>query len=75
MNTNKISIKTNTKNYTIIIGRDLIVKIDKILKANHLKFDKCLIVTDKNIPQKFKRILYKKLKINKLFRNIFVCNY
>ena len=68
MNTNKISIKTSTKNYQIIIGRDLIGKIDKILKTNRLKFDKCLIVTDKNIPQKFKRILYKKLKINKLFK-------
>ncbi len=68
MNTNKISIKTSTKNYPIVIGRDLIGKIDKILKANHVKFDKCLIVTDKNIPQKFKRILYKKLKINKLFK-------
>ena len=68
MNTNKISIKTSSKNYPILIGRDLISKIDKILKANHLKFDKCLIVTDKNIPQKFKRILYKNLKINKLFK-------
>ena len=65
MNTNKISIKTSTKNYPIVIGRDLIGKIDKILKANHLKFDKCLIVTDKNVPQKFKRILHKKLKISK----------
>ena len=68
MNTNKISIKTSTKNYSIIIGRDLIGKIDKILKANHLKFDKCLIVTDKNIPQKFKGLLYKKLKTKKLFK-------
>ena len=68
MNTNKISIKTSTKNYPILIGRNLIGKIDQILKANRLKFDKCLIVTDKYIPQKFKRILYKKLKINKLFK-------
>ena len=68
MNTNKISIQTNNKNYSIIIGRDLIGKIDKILKANHLKFDKCLIVTDKNIPHKFKRLLYKKLKTNKLVK-------
>ena len=68
MNTNKISIKTSTKNYSIIIGRDLIGKIDKILKANNLKFDKCLIVTDKNIPNKFKRLLYKRLKTNKLFK-------
>ena len=68
MNTNKISIKTSSKNYPILIGRDLISKIDKILKANHLKFDKCLIVTDKNIPNKFKKLLYKKLKINKVFK-------
>jgi len=68
MNTNKISIKTSTKNYPIVIGRDLIGKIDKILKANRLKFDKCLIVTDKNIPYKFKKLLYKKLKTNKLFK-------
>ena len=65
MNTNKISIKTSSKSYPILIGRDLISKIDKILKANHLKFEKCLIVTDKNIPNKFKRLLYKNLKIRR----------
>ncbi len=68
MNTNKISIKTKTKNYSIIIGRGLIGKIDKILRTSRLKFNKCLIVTDKNIPHKFKRILYKKLKTKKLFK-------
>ena len=68
MNTNKISIKTSTKNYSILIGRDLIGKIDKILKSNRLKFDKCLIVTDKNIPYKFKRLLYKKLITKKIFK-------
>ncbi len=68
MITNKISIKTTNKNYSIIIGRDLIGKIEKILKANRLKFDKCLIVTDKNIPLRFKRLLYKKLKTSKLVK-------
>ena len=68
MKTNKIKIKTSTKNYSIIIGRGLIGKIDKILKTNELKFDKCLIVADKNIPPKFKRLLYKNLKTNKLFK-------
>ena len=68
MKTNKVSIKTSTKNYSVIIGRGLIGKIDKILNANRLKFDKCLVVTDKNIPNKFKRLLYKKLKTNKLFK-------
>ena len=69
MNTNKISIKTSNKNYSIVIGRGLIGKIDKILKANRLKFDKCLIVTDKKIPHRFKRILYK--KINNFFYTFF----
>ncbi len=68
MKTNKIRIKTSTKNYSILIGRGLLGKIDKILKANSLKFNKCLIITDKNIPHKFKRLLYKKLKTIKLFK-------
>ena len=68
MKTNKIKIKTSTKNYSIIIGRDLISKINKILKANSLRFDKCLIVADKNIPNNFKKLLYKKLRRNKLFK-------
>ena len=61
MNTNKISIKTSNKNYSIVIGRDLIGKIDKILKANRLRFDKCLIVTDKNYRtiEKIHTILFK----------------
>ena len=68
MKTNKIKIKTSTKNYSILIGRDLIGKIDKIFKANGLKFDKCLIVIDKKIPIKFQRLLVRKLKINKLLK-------
>ena len=68
MKTNKISIKTNTKNYSIVIGRDLIGKIDKIFEAYGLKFEKCLIVTDKNIPIKFKKLLYRNLKIKKNFK-------
>ena len=68
MRTNKIIIKTKTKNYSILIGRNLIGKIDQILKDNNLKFDKCLIVADKKIPNKFKRLLYNKLNTNKLFK-------
>ena len=68
MKINKIRIKTSTKNYSILIGRDLIGQIDKILNVNNLKFEKCLIVSDKNIPIKFKKLLYKSLRINKLLK-------
>ena len=68
MKIRKIEISTSTKNYPIIIGRNVISKIDKILRETNISFKKCLIVTDKNIPQKFKKILYEKLKSKKLYK-------
>ena len=62
MKISKINIKTTTKNYSILIGRNLINKIDKIIIDHKITFEKCLIVVDKNIPIKFKKILYEKLK-------------
>ncbi len=55
MKISKINIRTNTKNYSIHIGRNLINKIDKILKDSNITFEKCLVVMDKNIPSKFKK--------------------
>ena len=68
MKINEIKIKTNSKNYSIIIGRNLIGKIDKILTKSKIDFEKCLIVADKNIPNRFKKVLYKKLRKKKLFK-------
>ena len=68
MKINKINIRTNTKNYSIFIGRSLINKIDKILKDSNINFEKCLVVTDKNIPNTFKKTLLKKLKYKKIFK-------
>ena len=60
MKINKINVKTKTKKYPIIIGRKLIGRINKFLKDNQLSFEKCLVITDKNVPNKFKNLLYKK---------------
>ncbi len=68
MKINKINIKTNTKNYSILIGRGLVNKIDKIFKDRNITFEKCLVVTDKNIPNIFKKTLYTKLKSKKIFK-------
>ena len=59
MKINKINIRTNTKNYSILIGRNLINKINKIFKDSNVTFEKCLVVTDKNIPSTFKKTLFK----------------
>ena len=68
MKISKIHIRTNTKNYSIHIGRNLINKIDKIFKDSDMTFEKCLIVIDKNIPSKFKQTLLKKLKSKKIYK-------
>ena len=68
MKINKINIKTNTKNYSILIGRGLVNKIDKIFEDSNITFEKCLVVTDKNIPNIFKKTLFTKLKSKKIFK-------
>ena len=70
MKVNKIKINTKTKKYSIIIGKGLINKVDKILNNNNLFFEKCLIVNDSNIPNNFKKLLNKKLKSKKIFNCI-----
>ena len=70
MKVNKIKINTKTKKYSIIIGKGLINKVDKILNNNNLFFEKCLIVNDSNIPNNFKKLLNKKLKSKKFLKLI-----
>ena len=62
----KLTVKTETQKYPIIIGSDLISKFSSIIKANSIKFDKCLIVIDKNVPKK-EVIKFKKSLKNKFF--------
>tara|TARA_Y100000590_G_scaffold316102_2_gene357479 strand:- start:57 stop:1160 length:1104 start_codon:yes stop_codon:yes gene_type:complete len=68
MKINKIKVNTSTKKYSILIGRNLISKIDKILIDYKISFEKCLIIFDKNIPHKFKKVLNDKLKSKKIFK-------
>ena len=48
----KLKIKTQTQEYPIIIGSDLISSIAKIIKNNSINFKQCLIIIDKNISKK-----------------------
>ena len=48
----KLKINTKTQKYPIIIGSNLIKDISRIFKNNSIKFKKCLIIIDKNIPKK-----------------------
>ena len=67
MKTTKLLIKTNTKNYPILIGNKLVSKISKIMDENSIKFEKCLLIKDKNVPNKLITKIVKSLKNKKLF--------
>ena len=60
MKVKKLIIKTNSKNYPIYIGSNIVSKLVKILNNNSIKFQKCLLVIDKtyqkNLYQKSKKI-------------------
>jgi 3-dehydroquinate synthase len=52
MNSVRLQVKTNNKNYPIIIGKNIFGKLPKFLYENKLDFLKCLIVADDNVPKK-----------------------
>jgi len=49
----KLKVKTNSEKYPIIIGRNLISNLSRIFEKNSINFKKCLLVLDKNIPNKY----------------------
>ncbi len=48
----KLTIKTKSNKYSIIIGSNIVQKLSKILNYNSIKFKKSLLVIDKNVPKK-----------------------
>ena len=60
-----LRIKTNSKNYNIYIGYNIINKIEKILIKESLSFEKSLIIYDKKIPKLFIRKINSKIKSKK----------
>ncbi len=65
MKITKLKVKTKVKNYNIFVGYNIIDKLPSILKSENIKFDKCLIVIDKNIPPNKFKVLKKKIKCKK----------
>ena len=48
----KLQVKTVNQKYSIIIGNNILDKLQKLLKENLINFNQCLIVSDKNIPKR-----------------------
>jgi len=48
----KLQVKTSNQKYPIVIGNNILNKLQKFLKENSINFNQCLIVVDKNVPKK-----------------------
>ena len=62
MNQIKLNIETKTQKYPIYIGKKISANINQITKSNSIKFDRCLLVVDSNVPKKFVSVIKKSLK-------------
>jgi len=67
----KLKINTKTQRYPIIIGSNLIPNISKILKNNAINFNQCLLVCDKNVPNKFLSQIKKSINNKKIYTHLF----
>ena len=70
----KLIVKTNSEKYPIIIGRNLIPNLSRIFKKNSINFKKCLLVLDKNIPNKHVKQISKSLRRYEVYKFIYNAN-
>jgi len=67
MKITKLQIKTKSKKYYIVLGSNIIKNISSIINKEKIKFNKCLIVIDKKVPNNKLTILKKGIKCQKKF--------
>ena len=70
----KLNIETKTQKYPIYIGKKVSVNISQITKSNSIKFNRCLLVVDSNVPKKFVSIIKKSLKNKMSYIHYFKAN-
>ena len=49
----KLIVQTHSRKYPILIGSNLVSKVDFFLKNNSIKFNKCFFLIDSKVPNKF----------------------
>ena len=67
----KLKVSTSSQKYSIIIGNNILNKINKFLKESSISFNQCLLVVDKNVPKNLVKrcfkIFTKRISYNSLF--------
>ena len=67
----KLNIKLKLDLYPIIIGSNLVKNLNSFLNQNSIIFNQCLLVIDKNVPNKMISKNTKSLK-KKKFLNLYL---
>jgi len=57
----KLKVSTDSQKYSIIIGSDILNKINEFLKESSINFNQCLLVIDKNVPKSLVKSALKSL--------------
>ena len=80
-----LKVKTNINNYSVIIGKNLCSKINKIILKERIPSQKFLLVYDSKVPAKMiksilsrfnkKKIEKKKIVFNEKSKNLKTVNY
>ena len=57
----KLKVSTISQKYSIVIGNNILNKINKFLKESSINFNQCLLVIDKNVPKNLVKSALKSL--------------
>ena len=70
----KLTVKTNSEAYPIIIGSNIIKDLSKFLNKHSINFNQCLLIIDTKVPKKTISKIIKSLKKKKIFKFSFKAN-
>ena len=70
----KLTVKVQSDTYPIIIGSNLIKDLTTYFNQNSIKFNQCLLIIDKKIPNKMISKILKSLKDKKIFKFFFIAS-
>ena len=70
----KLSIKTKSENYPIIIGSNIVKDLATYLNKNSIYFNQCLLIIDKKVPNKMISKITRSLKKKKISKFLFNAN-
>ncbi len=65
----RLIVNTKSKKYPIVIGSNILNKINNIFKKNKIFFTKCLIIYDTNVPKQKLNIIKKQIKSRQVIHN------